>query len=368
MSRKIAILLPTLAGGGVERLALMLGEEFLGRGFDVEFVVCRDKGNLHDQIPTGASLVFLHAPRARNILRPLIQYFREARPDSSLVSIWPLTWIAILARMLSRSDTTLIVSEHSDLRHSSTTGRHGRSLLRLLGKKVYGLADRLVVVSSGVGKSLEQLCGLEGKDYTVINNPARRDDGIALDDEDRELAQRWKATEHALIAIGNFKPAKDYPTLIRALAIANQSSSLSLLIVGQGHGRAEVERLARDHGIEDKVHIAGFRSDPFPLLREADLLVLSSQWEGFGMVLVEAFRAGVNACSTDCPSGPAEVLANGKYGVLAPVGDPEALASGILEALANPLNADLLRKRAIEFDPEKIAAQYLEYLCPHGQP
>jgi glycosyltransferase involved in cell wall biosynthesis len=135
-------------------------------------------------------------------------------------------------------------------------------------------------------------------------------------------------------------------------------------LVGTGADEAELRTLAGGLGLSAQVIFAGFHSDPTPFYQTADLFVLSSDYEGFGNVIVEAMACGTPVVSTDCPSGPAEILENGRYGRLVPVRDAQALADAMQEALAAPHDPALLKQRASDFAPEIAAKRYLELLCP----
>nr|WP_281502150.1 glycosyltransferase [Alcanivorax sp. S6407] len=166
---------------------------------------------------------------------------------------------------------------------------------------------------------------------------------------------------HRLLAVGSLKLAKDYPALLHSMKkLVHSGSDVSLLILGSGALQPQLEELCQVLGIENHVHFGGFVSDPAPFYRRADLFVLSSAWEGFGNVIVEALAVGTPVVSTDCKSGPAEILENGKYGKLVPVGDPAALANAIEESLSEPFDPEKLKARAKDFSPDVIAKKYLD--------
>jgi glycosyltransferase involved in cell wall biosynthesis len=158
--------------------------------------------------------------------------------------------------------------------------------------------------------------------------------------------------------IGRLDPQKDQVTLLRAFARLARRRDAGLIILGEGRERGRLERLARDLGVADRVIMPGWVPSIEPYFRAADLFVLSSAYEGFGLVLVEALSQGVPVVSTDCPSGPAEILADGRYGRLVPVGDDEALADAMEEELVSPRPPELLCERAAHFSPEGAAMAY----------
>lgn len=169
-----------------------------------------------------------------------------------------------------------------------------------------------------------------------------------------------------MLAVGSFKTQKNFPLLIRAFAQLPQSLKAKLIILGEGVLRPELEMLIQELGLQERVALPGFALDPSCWYRSADLFVLSSNWEGFGNVIVEALECGMPVVSTDCPSGPAEILANGRYGQLVPVGDATALAAAIQASLLEAHDHEALRRRAQDFAVPKIAEQYLAYFRSKG--
>jgi glycosyltransferase involved in cell wall biosynthesis len=123
-----------------------------------------------------------------------------------------------------------------------------------------------------------------------------------------------------------------------------------------------LEQQVKAHNLQGAIDLPGFVSNPFAFMRRAAALVLSSRYEGFGNVLVEALAVGTNVVSTDCKSGPAEILDHGRYGRLVPVGDPVALAAGIAATLEAPLAGEVLRRRAEDYGVSRIVARYLQAL------
>ena len=171
-------------------------------------------------------------------------------------------------------------------------------------------------------------------------------------------------TDLRIETVGTLKAVKDFPTLLRAFARLREQANARLLILGEGEGRAELESLVQSLGLSDAVELPGFVGDPGPYYAKADLFVLSSDHEGFGNVIPEALGRGVPVVSTDCPSGPREILCDGKYGALVPVGDAEALAQAMLASLQSTHDPAALKARARDFAVDTIAGQYLDHLLP----
>jgi glycosyltransferase involved in cell wall biosynthesis len=327
--QRLALFLPNLGGGGAERVALAMIQGFLDQGFAVDLVLARREGVLLPLVPAQVQIVDLGAAKLRQAIRPLVRYLRERRPDALHAMMWPLPLIALTARALARTDTRIIGSEHTTL----STMPHGlrHRLVRALTRRAYLRADGLVAVSAGVADDLSAFIGLPRERITVIHNPLLLPGALPAPEI---AAPRWPADTKRILAVGALKEEKNYPLLLRALAQVREHIPVSLLILGDGPLRGELERQIADMGLGNAVVLAGFDTDPWPYYVAADLFVLSSDCEGLPTVLIEALHAGLPIVSTDCPNGPSEILADGAYGALTPCGDAAALAAAIAAALS----------------------------------
>jgi glycosyltransferase involved in cell wall biosynthesis len=362
-AKRIAIVLPDLRGGGAERVGINLAAGMIERGYQVDIVLLTREGELLGSVPTGARVVDLAAPRVRLALLPLVRYLRSAKPDGVIASLWPLTVLTIVARSLSRKATRLVVVEHATLSKSEmlarpTVGWQIRNSMRLLFRK----ADAVVTVSAGVADDLARFAKLSRRAIRVIYNPIigrePRPTRVPADP-----AGWCEGTHYRVLAVGTLKEIKDYPTLLDAFARMQSSVDARLLILGEGECRPLLETQIRRLGISDRVFMPGFVADPAPYFRHAHLHVLSSVAEGFGNVIVEALAQGTPVVSTDCDSGPREILAGGTFGTLVPVGDAEKMAQAMGAALRNGRpDADRLIQRAQDFTIDKAVDQYLSVM------
>jgi glycosyltransferase involved in cell wall biosynthesis len=198
---------------------------------------------------------------------------------------------------------------------------------------LYPFADYIVAVSQGVAKDLSKISRLLLDRIDVIYNP------ILLDNLD-ELAQQeitfneFKSKDFSIIlGAGRFVVQKDFSTLIRAFQKVRSHRRVKLVLIGGGIQKQQLKELSQQLGLEQDVHLLDFVKNPYPLIARADVFVLSSRWEGLPTVLVEALALGTPVVSTDCPSGPREILKDGQYGTLVPVGDSQAIAQAILDIL-----------------------------------
>ena len=357
---KIALFVPDLCGGGVERVRLLLAREFLSKGHHVDLVLLRKEGVLLEQLPDEVSVFDLGASRVRKGLLPLVRYLNSEQPDVLLASMWPITTLSLVAAWAARYKGKVVVSEHSALSRSPQNFGLSGIALRASMRWLNARAGSVVGVSAGVIEDLHGL-GLPAKSGLVIHNPVAISDEITIPDSWESHPWITAPKSQRLLAVGSIKPAKDYPTLLAGVKkVIDSGKDVSLLILGVGPLRKQLEMQCRETGVAEHVHFGGFVNAPGPFYRAAGLFILSSAWEGFGNVIVEAMAAGTPVVSTDCRSGPAEILENGRYGRLLPVADKAALANAIINSLEATHNAEALKARAAEFSPEKIAQKYLE--------
>lgn len=364
MKKTISILMPDLRGGGAERVAVNLANGFLLRGYSVEMVLLRVTGEFLRELHPQIRVVNLHANRLRSSIFPLIRYLRKARPDALLASMWPLSVIAPFALIAARVSTRVVVAEHttwsrSELLHRFTLGRRMRISMNLFLPRT----DGVVAVSHGAADDLAQFANIDRKLITVIYNPVVGKEKPSLSGP-QSPAGWWSGPHRRVLAVGTLKPIKDYANLLNAFAILRQQINARLLILGEGMCRNALEIQAQELGIADSVFMPGFVTDASPYYRHADLHVLSSEGEGLPTVIIEALASGTPVVSTNCRSGPSEILCDGKYGRLAPVGDAEALAVAMADSLEALHDRDALKARAQDFCIDRAVDRYLEVLLP----
>ena len=358
----ISILLPDLSSGGAERVNLDLAHEFVRTGHDVEFVLMQARGELLEEARASFSIIDLASPRARSLPLALVRYLRRRRPDALLAAMWPLTAIAPLAQRLSGHSCKVLVSEHGILSGEYRDwGKSHRLLLRLSTSLGYRNVNFRIGVSAGVAADMAFLSGMRSDAFEVVHNPVPPravPEQATLDIADR----LWSGPRGArILTVGTMKAVKNQALLLRAFALLERPDA-RLMFVGDGDAREALLSLARDLGVADRVIFAGFHPDPIPFYNTADLFVLSSNYEGFGNVIVEALSCGTPVVSTDCPSGPAEILENGKWGRLTPVGDANVLAEAMRASLEDGHDTAALKRRAADFAPEIAARKYLDLL------
>jgi glycosyltransferase involved in cell wall biosynthesis len=352
--RRLALLLPNLGGGGAERVALAMLQGFLDRGYEVDLVLAKRCGSLLQLVPKGVEIIDLDAPRLRQVLFPLTRYLRERRPYALHAMMWPMPLLAVLASAMARVGTRIIGSEHVVL--SKTPMGLRNRLIRNLTRRAYLKADGLIVVSKGAAEDLSTFIGIPRNRIMVIHNPLLLPEDLPSIDV---AAKYWKAGTKRVLAVGELKAEKNYPLLIRAMDFLCKNDPVSLLILGGGSLEGSLKQQVAAAGLEHCIIFAGFAHDVWPYYAAADVFVLSSDVEGFGNVLVEAMHAGVPIVSTDCPSGPREILAGGEFGALVPCDDPAALAEALRVTLSTAHDPEVLRRRARSLSGSELVDRHL---------
>jgi glycosyltransferase involved in cell wall biosynthesis len=348
-----------MAGGGAERVTLTLLKYFSSQGHEVELVLCEAQGELLDLIPAQIQIVELNARKMRQALWPLVRYLRRRRPDAMQVSMWPLTAIAVAARALAPARTRLMLVDHAALSRQYPKGMR-RQLLRWTTRLLYPLADVRALVSSGAADDLARLSGIRRESIEVVYNPLQLGHMSGTSEAVEAL---WGDVGERILSVGTLKEQKNHALLLDAFALLlRKRPSARLMIVGEGPLRPELEAHAVSLGIAERIVMPGFTIDPQPYYASAHLFVLSSDYEGFGNVIVEALNAGVPVVSTDCPSGPREILGNGRYGKLVSCGDAEALSEAMDQALTEPIEPKLLRQRTMQISGPATLERYSELM------
>ncbi len=367
MKPDIAIYIPSLKGGGAERVMVILANEFTEQGFRVDLVLASATGSYLTEVNSRVNIVDLGKSRVIKSLPGLIRYLRDHQPASLLSAMGHANLVALLAKKLSLSNTRIVVSERNDTSIEKDQQKNFRSVvIHCINKYLYRTADEIHAVSRGVAVSLANHLNIPIEKIKVIYNPVYTIKILELAQVQVNLPWLRKNGQHLIVAAGRLTKQKDFSTLVRAFALIHNKIDARLVIMGEGELRADLELLIVEHGLQEKIILPGFVDNPFAIMKHADLFVLSSAWEGLPNVLIQAMACGTPVVSTDCPSGPAEILENGKWGRLVQVGNIEALARAITETLSQKENPDVLT-RASHFNLERAVEQYLKILLPDAR-
>lgn len=370
--RVFSFLLLTLPANGAIRAMLTLAEGFAERGLKVDIVVLKAKGDALKWLPSKARVIELQCEN-RGLYKlwylwSLTRYLQKVQP-AALITTDDINYGSI-AKYLANVSTRVIISSQTNL---SNFLRYSPLRVRLsptafLLKRFlwfYSWADAIAPVSQGVANDLKDIAGCPLECVRVIYNPVVTPDLLAKAQE--PVSHPWFAPEAppVIVGVGRLNVQKDFSTLIRAFAKVRQYLPAKLMILGEGEERSQLEALTDELGLSEEVALPGFASNPYAFMSKAAVFVLSSAYEGLPTVLIEAMAVGTSVVSTDCPSGPKEILASGKYGSLVPVGDVQALANAIVTALKHPRDIEASQQQAQKFTLETAVDSYLELINPN---
>ena len=344
-----------------------LANAFNERGIGVDLVLLKAEGPYLKELLPDIRIVELNASRLLTGFVPLMRYLHREKPQVMLSAMKHVNVVALLAALVSRSKVPIVVSEHSAATISLNLNPSIKvTILRMFMKWLYPYAFKIIAVSNGVADDLIDLLNLSADRISTITNPIINEKVLVLSNQ--AVSHPWLLNKSipVILAVGRLTLAKDYETLLQAFKRARKERHLRLMILGDGEIRGRLEDLVVKLKLEKDVVMPGFVKNPYAYMRNSDAFVLSSRWEGFGNVLVEAMACGTPVISTDCPSGPAEILENGKWGALVPVGDADALSQAILDTLDNPGQSPVTR--AMDFTVDHAADAYLSLLLENCKP
>jgi glycosyltransferase involved in cell wall biosynthesis len=363
-AKRVAVYLPSLAGGGAERTFLTLAEGLAHRGWCVDLVVADPTGPLLPQVSPDVRLVGLGASNVTASVLPLMRYLRRRRPDAVLTALTHANLTAIVAAAMSGVRTRLVVTEHlhlSTLLAGPATRRE--RLFPALMRMLYPRAAEVVAVSEGVADDLAKRALLPRSSIRVEKNPIRIEELRKLGAASPRHAWFDEGEPPVVLGVGRLTRQKDFGTLMRAFRKVRDARNVRLMLLGEGEDRATLEQLIVELDLAEDVQIMGFVPNPYVYFDSAHLFVLSSLWEGLPTVLLEAMVFGLPIVSTDCDSGPDEILDGGRLGALVPVGDSEALARAIADAL--PADGERTRREydnLYEYDVGCVVDRYSKLL------
>lgn len=347
----------------MERMLLNLVNAFAARGLKVQLVLIRTTSRHLEEVHPAVEIIKLGSRHTATSLLPLMRYLRTYRPVHMLVAKDRAGRLAVLARLFSRVKTRIVLRLGTNL-SAALAHRTGIQfwLRRLPMRLLYPRIDRIIAVSEGVRRDILDVSGIQPERISVVRNPV-------LTPRLHELAQHpvphpWLAEPDipVILGAGRLTLQKDFPTLIRAFARLRTERRCRLIILGDGRQKEKLNSLAQELGISNDIDLPGFTDNPYAYMANVALFVLSSRWEGSPNVLTEAMTLGTPVVSTDCPSGPDEILHGGRIAPLVPVGDWQSLAAAMAQVLNHPPASDSLRRAVREYEVETSTDNYLSIL------
>lgn len=358
---RVALYLGFFGGGGIERITANLAHGFVKSGIEIDLLHTNQESPHLWRLPSETRIINLKTATIYKTLPGIVSYLKQESPSAFLSASHFMNEISVLAKFISGSQTRLIVAEHNHLSKSTSNATLRDRLAPFFSSLLYPWADGIVAVSDGVAKDLAQTAHLPLDKIQTIYNPVITKEILASAKEPVE--HPWLTAKECpvILGVGKLEAQKDFPNLIRAFAQVRAVQEARLIILGWGPDREKLEALIKELNLEEYVDLPGYTQNPYAYMANASLFVLSSAWEGLPTVLIEAMALGTPVVSTDCESGPSEILANGKYGHLVPVSDTKALADAILQVLSgNPKPVD--SSWLDQFTLETATQKYLNIL------
>ncbi|HEY9909585.1 MAG TPA: glycosyltransferase [Thermosynechococcaceae cyanobacterium] len=351
----IAFFLGSFGGSGIGRIAT---HSFVRAGVGIDLVLSRGESPHLWQMPTETRIVGLKQPRLSTSLSGLVKYLRQGC-RLVLAADHYLNEIALLAGRIAEVPTKVAVAKHNQL--SKITGNASKlkaQLVPLFARFLYLWADGIVAVLQGVADHLDRAASLSLASIQTIYNPVITPEILASAQE--SVDHPWFNTQDVpeILGVGRLEAQKDFPNLIRASTKVRQAR---FVILGWGFDRPQLEALVQALGLQEDLDLPGYAQNSYACTPRSTVFVLSSAWEGLPTVLIEAMALGKPVVSTDCESGPAEILAGGRYGYLTPVGNSDAGAEAISQVLAGKHKA-VDSSWLEQFNLEAATAQYLKAL------
>jgi len=366
----ISIFLPNLDGGGAELVMLRLAQGLANLGLKVDLVLAKTEGAYLTKVSANVRIIDLKSKSPVILFKTfaLRRYLQQQKPDI-LLSALDIVSAGTLAKLLAGVSTRIIMCVHTNLSQQFRdkpdvfVGKVRTTLVRWF----YPWADAIISVSQGVAQDIAHVAGLPLDNIQVIYNPVVTPE--VLRQAQQPINHPWFAAGEppVILGVGRLVRQKDFATLVQAFALVRQRCEARLMILGDVDKREptikpQLVNLVQQLGLEGEVAFPGFVENPYAYMAQAGVFVLSSIYEGFGNVVAEAIATGTSVVATNCESGPAEILENGKYGKLVPVGDAAALADAIVTTLRNPTNSEELRQRSQAFSMDSVVAQYFEVI------
>lgn len=366
----VSVFLPNLDGGGAELVMLRVAQGLANLGLKVDLVLAKTEGAYLTKVPANVRIIDLKSNSPVILCKTfaLRRYLQQQKPDV-LLSALDIVSAGTLAKLLAGVSTRVVMCVHTNLSQQFRdkpdifVGKIRATLVRWF----YPWADAIVAVSQGVGQDLARVAQLPLDRISVIYNPVVTPEVLRQAKE--PIDHPWFATGEppVILGVGRLVRQKDFATLVRAFAIVRQRCQARLMILGDVDQREptikpQLEDLVQQLGLKGEVAFPGFVENPYAYMAKAKVFVLSSIYEGFGNVVAEAIATGTSVVATECESGPAEILENGKYGKLVSVCDATALAEAIVTTLRNPTNPEILKQRSQAFAMDSVVWQYLEVI------
>lgn len=358
MKRKILIIVPSLRGGGSERVISILVRHLDKTKFKITLVMLQKEGEYLQDLPEDVEVVDLEAKQARYAIVKIVSNIKRIKPDVVLSTLGYLNLLMAMIRPLLPKRIRFVGRESNTVSIKNKYYKYPR-LYDWLYRIFYKNFDLIVSQSEYMKKDLIENYRMDAEKIIVINNPVETEKIENFANEASGLLLQRNKTN--LLAVGRLTHQKGFDLLIKTMK--KLGSGFHLTILGDQRGKKDLVQLAERLGVADNITFAGFQKNPYTYLRQADLFVLSSRFEGFPNALIEANCCGIPAVAFDCPGGTGEIIQTGLNGFLCRCGDIDDLALKIQEAIEYPFDQtkirDMIRNK---YDVNTIMNQYEKVL------
>lgn len=368
----LAVLISFSGEGGVERMMINLLHEFARLGLQVHLLLIKDNSEHLQHLPDNIRIIRLGSRHALTSIWPLVNYLQQYNPPALLVAKDRAGRAALIARAIAqrsktRLQTRIVIRLGTNLSAALDGKPAWQRYSRLYPiRRLYPLADAIVAVSEGVAADTVNNARISADKVHVVRNPVITPDLYEQANASlpASAVSDWltNRTQPVALAAGRLTRQKDFMTLLQAVKQVNQTTPLRLIILGEGRQREALEQFIAVAGLQQQVALPGFQANPYAWIQRADVFVLSSRWEGSPNVLTEAAALGIPVVATDCPSGPRELLQDGYYGPLVPMGNAQAMADAIIEVLNDPHPVARLQEATQAYTAQQSAQHYLSLL------
>lgn len=346
--------------GGISHVMLNLMNALAAKNIQVDLLL--NETQIPELVNLHRNIRVVKLGRASGLMRIplLVRYLKKTRPVVLLASREPANRVAIVSRYLSNVNTRIVVRVGMAI--SIALNRRSpikRWLRQSAIKFCYRRNDAIIANARGVAEDISLITQIPLKDINIINNPTVSPD--IFEKAGLPLKHPWFSPDGppVILGVGRLARQKDFPTLIQAFSKVRSQRDCRLVILGEGKEQKALITLAETLGVRNDIDFPGYTANPFAYMGRSALFVLSSAWEGSPNVLIQALALGVPVVSTDCHSGPREILSVGKYGPLVPVGDAETLADAMIKTLETPPEKALMQEAAAPFGVDDNVQKYM---------
>lgn len=365
MNEKLSFFLFDLNGGGAERVITTLLNQLHHEGNNVELILAKKEGPYLEELNKDIKIITLQAKTYFQILISLYFLLLKNKSSHLITTMRGPSIIALIVKLLLPKKIKLIIREANTPSQEHKVRNIKGTLLNTFTQALYSTADSIICVSEGVRSDFISFYrNVNPKKISTIYNPVVDESFLAKSKLPVLIQAPWNEDTPFFLAVGRFVEQKDYPTLLKAFQIVAKERMVNLVILGEGPLREAFLNESKNLGLGPRVWAPGFIDNPYPYMREAMAFVLTSRWEGLPNSLIQAIALGKRAVATDCPSGPKEILENGRLGKLVSMGDYQTLAKEMISIIddnnPNTEDVELIKAAEKRFSVRSVTKQYLE--------